>query len=121
MTAQASHVTADTLAALADRTRMRIIELLSSQDRCVCHLVDDLELGQSIVSHHVGVLRRSGLVTSYPHARDRRWMYYRLDREALRALGSGLLNIASPDTYNPEPLACVVSTSRTIDLEDTGA
>jgi ArsR family transcriptional regulator len=115
MTAQPSQSTADTLAALADPTRMRILELLSSQDRCVCHLVEDLELGQSIVSHHIGVLRRSGLVSSYPHARDRRWMYYRLDREALRALGAGLLNVASDDAYNPEPLPCP------IDIEDSEA
>jgi ArsR family transcriptional regulator len=115
MPAQPTHETTETLGALADPTRLRILELLSSQDRCVCHLVEDLELGQSIVSHHVGVLRRSGLVTSYPHPRDRRWMYYRLDRAALRALGSGLIEIASEDAYNPEPQPCP------IDLEDAGA
>ena len=95
-------------AALSDPTRARILELLARQDRCVCHLIDDLELGQSIISHHIGVLRRSGLVGSYPHPRDRRWMYYRLNRDRIRELGRALLEIATIDDYNPERLPCPI-------------
>ncbi|MEZ4568975.1 MAG: metalloregulator ArsR/SmtB family transcription factor [Thermomicrobiales bacterium] len=94
--------------ALADLTRSRIIELLAIQDRCVCHLIDDLELGQSIISHHVGILRRSGLITSYPHPRDRRWMYYRLDRSRIAQLGDSLLSLSSPDGYNPDRIPCPI-------------
>ncbi len=104
--------TTEVFAAMADQTRLKIIELLAMQDRCVCHLVEDLELGQSIVSHHVGVLRRSGLVTSYPHPRDRRWMYYRLNRDAIQELRSALTKLADEVDYNPEPLPCP------IDVED---
>lgn len=106
----------DTIAgfsALADPTRLRIVELLARQDRCVCHLIDDLELGQSIISHHIGVLRRCGLVGSYPHPRDRRWMYYRLNREVFESLGQSLLNLAAMDEYIAERLPCP------IDLEET--
>lgn len=95
-------------AALSDPTRARIVELLAQQDRCVCHLIADLELGQSIISHHIGVLRRSGLVASYPHPKDRRWMYYRLDRDRLEALGRGLLELAGTEDYNPERLPCPI-------------
>ncbi|CAN5614063.1 hypothetical protein BH23CHL2_BH23CHL2_17970 [soil metagenome] len=94
--------------ALSDPTRLRIVELLAGQDRCVCHLINDLELGQSIISHHIGVLRRSGLITSYPHPHDRRWMYYRLDRERIEQLGHALLRLARTDEYNPERLACPI-------------
>jgi ArsR family transcriptional regulator len=95
-------------AALSDPTRARIVELLAGQDRCVCHLIDDLELGQSIISHHIGVLRRSGLVGSYPHPRDRRWMYYRLERTRLAAVGQALIGLAAPEDYNPERLPCPI-------------
>ena len=98
----------DEVAALGDPTRARIIELLARQDRCVCHLIDDLELGQSIISHHIGVLRRSGLVGSYPHPRDRRWMYYRLNRDRFEELGRTLLELAAIDDYNPERLPCPI-------------
>lgn len=98
--------------ALSDETRLRIIELLAQQDRCVCHLIDDLELGQSIISHHIGVLRRSGLIASYPHPRDRRWMYYRLNRERMMEIGTALIDLTATDDYNPERLPCP------IDLDD---
>ena len=104
---------ASELGALSDATRARIIELLAQQDRCVCHLIDDLELGQSIISHHIGVLRRSSLVASYPHPRDRRWMYYRLNRDRLAEIGTALVTLAATDDYNPARLPCP------IDLEET--
>ena len=94
--------------ALADITRWRIIDLLSRQDRCVCHLIEDLALGQSIVSHHVGVLHRAGIITSYPHPTDRRWIYYQLDRDRIAGLAKSLSNLASIDHYNPERLPCSV-------------
>jgi ArsR family transcriptional regulator len=108
MTATFAPESVENFTALSDPTRSRIIELLASQDRCVCHLVEALELGQSIVSHHVGVLRRSGLIASYPHPRDRRWMYYRLNRDALAQLGSTLAALADQSGYNPERLACPI-------------
>ncbi len=99
--------------ALSDGTRARIVQLLATQDRCVCHLIDDLDLGQSIISHHIGVLRRSGLVDSYPHPSDRRWMYYRLNRKRIEEIGRGLLELAGTTDYNPERLPCP------IDIDDT--
>ena len=73
------------LDALADPTRFAIVRLLSQQDRCVCHLVELLALKQSIVSHHLGVLRHAGIVSTHPHASDRRWQYYRLEREVIES------------------------------------
>ncbi len=110
--AQAEQVAGD-FSALADATRLRIVELLAQQDRCVCHLIDDLELGQSIISHHIGVLRRSGLISSYPHPRDRRWMYYRLDRDRIEDIRALLAGWTALEAYNPERLPCP------IDLNDS--
>jgi ArsR family transcriptional regulator len=93
-------------AALADPTRLAILDLLRARDQCVCHLVEALGLGQSIVSHHVGVLRRAGIVASYPHATDRRWLYYRIDRAALTPLAAHLYRLQDAAGYNPEPLPC---------------
>ena len=94
------------LAALADPTRFAILSLLRRQDQCVCHFVEDLGLKQSVVSHHVGVLRRTGLISSYPHATDRRWLYYRLSREALDGLSGQLGWLLDDSDYDPTPLAC---------------
>jgi ArsR family transcriptional regulator len=94
------------LAALADPTRLAILDLLRQRDHCVCHLVEALGLKQSIVSHHVGVLRRAGLVAGWPHPGDRRWLYYRLDRDRLATLTNGLSRLSDPAGYDPTPLPC---------------
>lgn len=98
--------------ALSDPTRLRILDLLRTRDHCVCHLVERLELKQSLISHHIGVLRRAGLVESYPHAEDRRWLYYRANRERLRELAAAIERFAGDDEYNPEPLPCPVDLQR---------
>lgn len=65
-TAIQRHVDTQTaLAALADPTRLAIIELLGRRDHCVCHLVEVLGLKQSVISHHIGILRRAGLIQTY--------------------------------------------------------
>lgn len=94
------------LAALADATRLAILARLRVQDQCVCHLVEDLELKQSVVSHHIGVLRRTGLIASYQHMTDRRWLYYRLDRAALAEVGTHLDWLRDVCEYDPEPRPC---------------
>jgi ArsR family transcriptional regulator len=94
--------------ALADPTRLAILALLRGRDHCVCHLVEQLGLKQSIISHHVGILRRAGLISSYPHPSDRRWLYYRLDRHALAAVFSHLTWLLDDSDYDPTPLPCRV-------------
>jgi ArsR family transcriptional regulator, arsenate/arsenite/antimonite-responsive transcriptional repressor len=63
--------------ALADKTRLRILALLGSNEVCVCHLHDTLGLPQPTVSRHLAYLRRSGLVAA---RRDGVWMHYQVSR-----------------------------------------
>jgi DNA-binding transcriptional ArsR family regulator len=93
----ASRVSTEDLAtllkALADDTRLRIFALLTKAELCVCEIEDILGLPQSLVSNHLAVLRRVGLVESRRDAEDARWVFYRAEpaaaavfRERLRAL-----------------------------------
>ena len=61
--------------ALADETRLRILNLVAHRELCVCHLVEALGLGQSRVSRHLAHLRNAGLVSD---RREGAWMYYSL-------------------------------------------
>lgn len=81
----------DTVKALAEPVRWRIIELLASEDLCVCHLVEELDIPQPLVSHHLKVLRDAGLVES---ERFRYWTYYRLRTEPFARAGRELAAIA---------------------------
>ena len=76
--------------ALADPTRVAIINSLSAADEvCVCNLTETFELSQPTISHHLRILREAGLVAS---SRRGTWAHYRLVPEALaelrRALGA---------------------------------
>jgi ArsR family transcriptional regulator len=66
---------AEVLKALAEPVRWQIVTALAAEDLCVCHLVDDLDLPQPLVSHHLKVLRAAGVVES---ERFKQWVYYRL-------------------------------------------
>ena len=62
--------------ALADPLRLQIIELLRSQELCVCDLCDRLEVSQSKLSFHLKNLKEANLVRS---RQEGRWMYYSLN------------------------------------------
>ncbi len=71
--------------ALADPTRLRIVDLLRGGERCVCELTDALDAGQSLLSFHLKTMKDAGLVTD---RRDGRWAYYKLNPDAFAQLES---------------------------------
>lgn len=60
---------------LADRTRLRLLNLISDQEVCVCYFVEILNLPQPTISRHLAYLRRAGLVAA---RRQGKWMHYRI-------------------------------------------
>ena len=60
-------------AALADRTRLRVLNLLGKNEVCVCYFVELLGESQPKISRHLAYRRRAGVV----HARrDGKWIHY---------------------------------------------
>ena len=84
--------TAQLLRVVSEPLRWRILELLADEELCVCHLVDELDVAQPLVSHHLRVLRDAGLVSS---ERWRYWTYYRLEKRALTAAAGRLRSLAA--------------------------
>jgi ArsR family transcriptional regulator len=62
-------------AALADRTRLRLINLIGDDEVCVCFFVEVLGTNQPKISRHLAYLKRAGLVSV---RRDWKWSHYRL-------------------------------------------
>ncbi len=62
--------------ALADPTRLRLLNLIAGREVCVCYFVEILRLSQPKVSRHLAYLRRAGLASA---RRDGKWMHYRLE------------------------------------------
>ena len=61
--------------ALADPTRLRLLNLIGNREICVCYFVEILGMSQPKVSRHLAYLRRAGVVAS---RREGKWMHYRL-------------------------------------------
>ena len=78
------------LKALADPIRLDVIHALAQGERCVCDLTGDLNLSQSKLSFHLKVLREAGLLTD---RQSGRWIYYRLEPDALAALEAWLAEL----------------------------
>lgn len=72
-----------TFKALADPTRLAIVNRLAAGEVCVCDLTAAFDVSQPTVSHHLKILRETGLVES---ERRGTWAYYRLVPEAIERL-----------------------------------
>lgn len=62
--------------AFCDENRWRILEMLQSGEKCACRLLEDLNIGQSTLSHHMKILCDAGVVAS---RREGKWTHYSLD------------------------------------------
>ena len=73
----------------AEPNRLRVLALLAQGEHCVCDIEAALDLPQNLVSHHLSVLKRNGLVRD---RRDGKWVYYAVEPqtigERLGALGT---------------------------------
>ena len=61
--------------ALADETRLRLINLIGDDEVCVCFFVEVLRINQPKISRHLAYLRRAGVVSA---RREGKWIHYRL-------------------------------------------
>src|SRR5918999_1383107 len=82
---------ADIFKVLGDPTRVRILDVLSRGELCVCHLAQTLGLTESAVSHQLRLLRNTRIVRS---RRQGRQIYYALDdKHVLTLFRQGLRHV----------------------------
>lgn len=62
-------------AALADRTRLRLLNLIGDDEICVCFFPEVIGTNQPKISRHLAYLKRAGLVSA---RRDGKWMHYQI-------------------------------------------
>jgi len=63
-------------AALADKTRLRLLNLMRGGEVCVCFFAETLETNNPKISRHLSYLNRASLVNK---RRDGKWVYYRIN------------------------------------------
>ena len=62
--------------ALADETRIRMLNLLNTGELCVCDIEEVLDIKQSNASRHLNRLKSAGIILS---AKKSQWVYYRIN------------------------------------------
>ena len=104
VSAETDETALELLQAVADPMRWRILNLLAAEELCSTHLQDILGAKQTLVSHHLRVLREAGLVTTSPCGR---FSYYRLVPAALAPLGEAVAELVeAAATTTPPRRAC---------------
>jgi ArsR family transcriptional regulator, arsenate/arsenite/antimonite-responsive transcriptional repressor len=69
------------LKVIAEENRLRILCILKNGEQCVCKIIENIGLSQSLVSHHLKTLKDAGLIKD-----DKRglWVYYSLTKKGKR-------------------------------------
>lgn len=99
---------ATVLKALADETRLRLLETLLIEEKCVTDLVRELRCAQPHISHHLRILRDAGLVEGL---RDGKQVCYRITPVVQRALANRqgkALNFGCCELRFPESVLATV-------------
>lgn len=66
--------------AFCDENRLHILELLKSGEHCACELLDELQISQSTLSHHMKILVDAGIVSG---RKEGKWMHYIIDQDGI--------------------------------------
>ncbi|HTE48095.1 MAG TPA: metalloregulator ArsR/SmtB family transcription factor [Gemmatimonadaceae bacterium] len=80
--------------ALSDEIRMEVVGLLINGERCVCELMEELDLAQSRLSWHLKTLSEAGIISG---RKEGRWNYYSLNADAI-AEARSILDAVKPSS-----------------------
>ena len=77
----------DMLKAVAEENRFEIMTLLSHESLCVCELEERLKIPQNLISHHLSVLKKAGLIEN---CRCGKKNYYSINKQSFNKLTNAL-------------------------------
>jgi ArsR family transcriptional regulator len=80
----------DMFKALAENNRFQIIELLSEKSLCVCEIETKLNMSQNLVSHHISVLKKAGLVENCRCGKNN---FYSLNKQSINKIAKIIIKL----------------------------
>ena len=66
--------------AFCDEKRLIIIEMLQNGEKCACELLENMDISQSTLSHHMKILCESGIVVG---RKNGKWMHYSISQHGV--------------------------------------
>lgn len=88
--------------ALGDENRIRILKLLHGGEKCACKLLEELNISQSTLSHHMKILCDADIVTG---RKEGKWMHYSICCEGVCHLRGMLRELLAPENI-PSDCSC---------------
>lgn len=81
--------------AFCDENRLMILEMLQTGEKCACHLLDQMNISQSTLSHHMKILCESGIVIS---RKEGKWTYYSISSKGSKYASQLLKQLTEVNT-----------------------
>jgi ArsR family transcriptional regulator, arsenate/arsenite/antimonite-responsive transcriptional repressor len=86
--------------------RLLIFDLLMQGVQCNCELGESLNMAPNLISHHLSILRKAGLVEVERDPVDSRWVYYSINEKALQELNQAFGEFFDPARIKPRRPSC---------------
>lgn len=77
--------------AFCDENRLQILQLLQNGERCACNLLEEMQITQPTLSHHMKILCDAGVVSG---RKEGKWMYYSISDEGMKNIKECLDQLA---------------------------
>ena len=89
--------------AFCDEKRLMILEMLQSGEKCACHLLENMDIGQSTLSHHMKILCDSGVVKA---RKEGKWTHYSISEEGSKFAEELLVKLTEVNKLDEEKKCC---------------
>ena len=76
--------------AFCDESRLAVLGMLQTGEKCACELLENLKISQSTLSYHMGILVDSGIVLE---RKESKWTYYSFSKEGVVAAKELLIKL----------------------------
>ena len=84
--------TADIFKAFCDENRIRILEMLQTGEKCGCKLLEELNVTQPTLSHHMKILCDSGVVVG---RKEGKWTHYSISEDGAKVASETLRELTN--------------------------
>lgn len=89
--------------AFCDENRIKILKLLVTGEKCACKLLEEINVTQPTLSHHMKILCDSGVVTG---RKDGKWTYYSISNDGAVYALKCLQELTNTEGTNQERSCC---------------
>lgn len=88
--------------AFCDENRLQILSLLQSGEKCACKLLEEMQITQPTLSHHMKILCDAGVVNS---RKEGKWMHYSISADGMQNVKE-FLDIFIKNTNSSDEKSC---------------